>query len=363
MIKDILYNGVKGAFTRLVRLIVYIIIVLVITYVIGLISSKKASALVYKDKYYTQMDPYIRSGDLTQGSNQINLDFDFTNEDTIPISFYQNYDLVALQIQRFAIRGINVNHTISCTSSNAQAQTVTYFCNDSDPNANYYGNGTYWTLMGFAHYKDGSSSPCWTSSELNDMILCPLDKTSPLDKMSIRLTTIYTLSQIHYEVGVGGWKYFYNYDSTDIINSNGTIVNNQTTIIQEQQQQNQWAQSNTVSGAESSAQSGISTLQTTLNNKMSSVNGLTQVVLAPITMFTNLASNSCTPIQLTAPFVNTTFQLPCMSGIYNQHFGILITLFATVIGGITGYWLCINIAKLIKELVDCDNDRIEVIDL
>jgi len=55
--------------------------------------------------------------------------------------------------------------------------------------------------------------------------------------------------------------------------------------------------------------------------------------------------------------------LPCMSSIYGTYFSGFITVFVMIIGGLYGYRTIIYILRTIKEVIDAENDKIEVIDL
>lgn len=99
------------------------------------------------------------------------------------------------------------------------------------------------------------------------------------------------------------------------------------------------------------------------NNFQDNDHGLSSVVTAPLNFIRSLASSSCSSISLTIPYVDTQFNLPCMSTIYRQNFGSLFTLYQTITFGIVAYYVCIKIYGIVKGFKNPDNDRIEVLEL
>lgn len=91
--------------------------------------------------------------------------------------------------------------------------------------------------------------------------------------------------------------------------------------------------------------------------------GLTSIITSPLNLIKSLTSKSCTPLNLTIPFVNKPLQLPCMSSIYSEHFSSFLTIYQTITFGITSYWICIRIFALVKDFKNPDRDEIEVMDL
>lgn len=92
--------------------------------------------------------------------------------------------------------------------------------------------------------------------------------------------------------------------------------------------------------------------------------GLTSIITSPLNLIASITSSSCSPLPLQVPFLeNTTFNLPCMSSIYQEHFGSFLTIYQTITFGITAYWVCIKIFALVKSFKDPESDKIEVLDL
>lgn len=91
--------------------------------------------------------------------------------------------------------------------------------------------------------------------------------------------------------------------------------------------------------------------------------GLTSIITSPLNLIKSLTSKTCSPLNLQVPFVNKTMQLPCMSTIYNEHFGSFVTIYQTITFGIVSYWVCVRIFALVKDFKNPDHDEIEVVDL
>lgn len=156
----------------------------------------------------------------------------------------------------------------------------------------------------------------------------------------------------------------------------GSLFSNTTTAIN-----NQSAQQHSDSQAEQNAINDNTQAVNDLNNTISDSNvsgngaddffnnfqdndhGLSSVITAPLNFIRSLASSSCSSISLTIPYVDTQFNLPCMSTIYRQNFGSLFTLYQTITFGIVAYYVCIKIYGIVKGFKNPDNDRIEVLEL
>lgn len=91
--------------------------------------------------------------------------------------------------------------------------------------------------------------------------------------------------------------------------------------------------------------------------------GLTSIITAPLDLIGSITSSSCSPLPLTIPYVNKSFNLPCMTTIYENYFGDFLTIYQTITFGIVAYWVCVRIFNLVKDFKNPDHDEIEVLDL
>lgn len=91
--------------------------------------------------------------------------------------------------------------------------------------------------------------------------------------------------------------------------------------------------------------------------------GLSDIITMPLDLIKGLTSNTCVALNLTLPFVNKSFELPCMSEIYSSYFGDLFSLYQLVTFGFVAYWVVVKIFALVKGFKDPDDDKVEVLDL
>lgn len=92
-------------------------------------------------------------------------------------------------------------------------------------------------------------------------------------------------------------------------------------------------------------------------------NGISGIVTAPLRLINSLSSSSCSSLSLPLPFVSQNAVLPCMSGIYQQHFSSFLSIYRIITTGLIGYWVLIKLFGHIKGMQSPNDDRIEVFDL
>jgi len=91
--------------------------------------------------------------------------------------------------------------------------------------------------------------------------------------------------------------------------------------------------------------------------------GLSDIITLPLATIKKITNTTCSPLSITLPFVNYPLSLPCMLNIYHQYFNPVLTIYQTITTGLIGYWVCVNIFKLVKNFKDPESDQIEVLDL
>lgn len=92
--------------------------------------------------------------------------------------------------------------------------------------------------------------------------------------------------------------------------------------------------------------------------------GLSGILTLPLTTIQSLTSKTCTALQIPIPFTdNKKITLPCMTAIYEEHFGAIYDIYKVVSFGIISYFICINIFAMVKGFKDPDNDKVEVMEL
>lgn len=99
------------------------------------------------------------------------------------------------------------------------------------------------------------------------------------------------------------------------------------------------------------------------NDFESSDYGFSDIIKMPLTFINGLTSSSCSNLVLPLPFVDKNVTLPCMTSIYQEHFGTFLTIYQTITFGVVAYWVCINLFAMVKGFKDPDSDKVEVFDL
>lgn len=111
-----------------------------------------------------------------------------------------------------------------------------------------------------------------------------------------------------------------------------TEVQQEITVLQQQQQQQHNEMKDTITNSDSSGATGEA--GSFFEGFNTDTFGLTSIITAPLNLIQNITSKTCTPLNLQVPFVDKTMQLPCMSTIYQRHFGSFLTVYQTITFGI-----------------------------
>ena len=91
--------------------------------------------------------------------------------------------------------------------------------------------------------------------------------------------------------------------------------------------------------------------------------GLTSIITSPLTLIGNITSSTCSPLGIPLPYVNSSLTLPCMSDIYEDHFGAFLSIYQMITFGIVAYWVSVRVFNLVKDFKNPDHDEVEVMDL
>lgn len=162
----------------------------------------------------------------------------------------------------------------------------------------------------------------------------------------------------------------------DLVNngtSNEDIVNNQTNIIINNNNQN----TQNIIDSQSDINDSINDLNDSItddtvssstgssffNGFQNNNHGLSSIITIPLTTIQSLTSSSCVQLQVPVPFTNSNITLPCMTTVYSQYIGTIFTIWQMVSFGIISYFICIDIFHLVKGFKDPDTDKVEVLDL
>lgn len=343
---NIIKDGVRGALTKLVRTIVYIFLLLAIFYIIGLLTSKKASALTYKGNLW---EPDMSNKDTSYvfGADNASHWFDFW--------FAQNYT----NNTDYDLMGFRLNRNVG---------VVQDWSDYNDHISDYY------TLQGILWKTDGTGIPCYNSGDYLDTFFCPISKNETYNHFTIMANVFNPVANLNLDLQLSleQNRFFYNYDSTDIItaiNNNGTmqIVNQQSITNQIISEQNSYIQSNSTTQAESDTQNAITDLTDDFTSAFTSGLGnyskLTEAIFSPINIALTSLEDTCTPMHWDIPFVNVSTDVPCMSTIYNGFFRTFMTVFISIITGMYAYRTILKLFAGVKSTLDAEDDKIEVVDL
>lgn len=113
---------------------------------------------------------------------------------------------------------------------------------------------------------------------------------------------------------------------------------------------------NNVDGANSQVDSLLN------NSNFNDTSGIQSIINAPLN-FINSLSNTCSPINLTIPYIDEPVQIPCIKQELNTHIPLVVPVLSTAINGFIIYRILLDIVRIIKNARNPDDDRIEVLDL
>lgn len=355
----IIKDGFRSALVKFFRIIFFALIILIIAFIYGALTNKKVSALSYKAQLY---DPDInnkfQSFDFWSGQQNNWFYFGFAQNWTNNT----DYDLIGFHLNRFQV--INYKSGSSTVYDAVNPINIT---------------GILWGTDNYGY-------PCYLSSNVEDTILCPIHKGTSYNGMTIIANAIPTNTDyiLHLDLEIERNRYFYNYDSTDVIEyfesgsgMSGIITQQQQTnkslddISDSINDTNSYITDGNIAPAQQESDTALSGISSSLNDTLNGWGGqyssLTHVLLEPINvgLYALDSGTQCTPITLTIPFVQNNNQLtiPCMSTIYNGYFSLFFSAFTMIICGIYSYRAIISIFRSLKELLDPMDDRIEVVDL
>ena len=100
-----------------------------------------------------------------------------------------------------------------------------------------------------------------------------------------------------------------------------------------------------------------------IRNMNPNTHGLSDIVTAPLRLVSALTSSTCSPLRIPLPFVDSDVVLPCMVPIYQQYFGQWFSLYQLITTGVIAYWVSINFFRIIKNILNPTDDKVEVYDL
>lgn len=125
-------------------------------------------------------------------------------------------------------------------------------------------------------------------------------------------------------------------------------------IVDSLEKTNETLKDDNVDGANSSASSFFNDFSTTDQG------GISGIVKAPLVAINKMLDNSCSP--LTATYEGKEISLPCGSVFWSK-LGSLKTFINLTYGGILCYLIAVKLFKLVNNLKNPNDDKVEVMDL
>lgn len=348
MIKD----EFKRVFTRFFVRIIILIGFLIVCYFASFMCINKVEAKTIMENGYIRADTNEVSLGIYQ-NNQINSYWYGNNTNTHPTLTYWNNVRVYTWVTNKSVSGqplkFEVNLSTDYEDKNSLVFNV-YAPSNLSSVSSTYGNCEISTVP---YYVNSDGDIYNNAYQVHCNNLTPTSNPG----IKIKLSSANSVNSNNVQFTMGA-PFFYSDDlhKTNMITSE--ILDATNGLNQKIEESNNFQKSQDTSGA----QNGGTSYFDNFENPISST-GLSGIVGAPITLLNNLLTGTCTPLHLTIPFVNKEFDLPCMSTIYENNFGTFLQVYRVITFGIITYWVIIKCIGIVKNLVDPDDDKIEVLDL
>ena len=251
-----------------------VVIGLTIAFILFNINKCNAYAYVYKGEVWNTMDQYSVS-DYVNANSTKSIPFNINNSNINSVSV--PYDLIIFKFNyfRFAMETPGTIDTMSFCDRWSQSGTTftcTHFSSgsvlDSSSEINIYSSSFYITATAYWG-TNGDTLSCYMTDDLKDMIVCPIKKTTDtnLTKLSISISSYY---KMYYRFELSGLKYYYNYESTE-------IVNGLTGVENQQQQINNTLNNSNVNGANTDTNNALSSIENSVSSTLDNTIGANQL--------------------------------------------------------------------------------------
>jgi hypothetical protein len=97
-------------------------------------------------------------------------------------------------------------------------------------------------------------------------------------------------------------------------------------------------------------------------NFKSDDHGLSGIITAPLTAIKKL-TQSCVALSLPLPNDVGNIELPCMQTLYSQYVPTILSLWHVVVYGLVAYWIYKDIFRIVNNIKNPQDDKVEVLDL
>lgn len=144
-------------------------------------------------------------------------------------------------------------------------------------------------------------------------------------------------------------------DNVDIVDSiNG--------LKDKQQQTNDKIQENTDTMKDTDTSKSESQANNFFKNFKSDDHGLSGIITTPLKAINKL-TQSCVSLSLPLPNNVGNIVLPCMQTLYNEYVPTILSLWHVVVYGLVGYWIYKDIYRIVNNIKNPEDDKVEVLDL
>lgn len=143
---------------------------------------------------------------------------------------------------------------------------------------------------------------------------------------------------------------------------NADVVDSINGFKDKQQQTNDKIQENTDTIKDSDTSKSESQANNFFKNFKSDDHGLSGIITAPLNAINKL-TQSCVALSLPLPNNVGSIELPCMQTLYNQYVPTILSLWHVVVYGLVGYWIYKDIYRIVNNIKNPDDDKVEVLDL
>ena len=145
-------------------------------------------------------------------------------------------------------------------------------------------------------------------------------------------------------------------------NENSDVVDSINGLKDKQQETNDKIQENTDTIKDSDTSKSEAQANDFFKNFKSDDHGLSGIITAPLTAISKL-SQSCVALSLPLPNNVGNIELPCMQTLYSQYVPTILSLWHVVVYGLVGYWIYKDIYRIVNNIKNPSDDKVEVLDL
>lgn len=143
---------------------------------------------------------------------------------------------------------------------------------------------------------------------------------------------------------------------------NADVVDSINGLKDKQQETNDKIQENTDTIKDSDTSKSESQANDFFKNFKSDDHGLSGIITAPLSAIKKL-TQSCVALSLPLPNNVGNIELPCMQTLYSQYVPTILSLWHVVVYGLVAYWIYKDIFRIVKNIKNPNDDKVEVLDL